>query len=82
MAMDRETIAKTIFGSDYSHNGVIPAALGSSALTWDQLGEASQWYKYNPDEFARLAAGAGWHVDQVWTDDRGLFSVQYLTVDA
>lgn len=36
-------------------------------------------YKYTPKEFAVLAAGAGWHVDQVWTDDRGLFSVQYLT---
>ena len=23
---------------------------------------------------------AGWRVEQVWTDDRGLFSVQYLTV--
>jgi dimethylhistidine N-methyltransferase len=36
-------------------------------------------YKYAPPEFATLAARAGWHVDQVWTDDRGLFSVQYLT---
>jgi L-histidine Nalpha-methyltransferase len=35
-------------------------------------------YKYAPQEFAALAAGAGWHVEQVWTDDRGLFSVQYL----
>jgi dimethylhistidine N-methyltransferase len=37
-------------------------------------------YKYAPKEFAELAAAAGWHVDQVWTDDRGLFSVQYLTL--
>ena len=37
-------------------------------------------YKYNPGEFAVLAARAGWRVDQVWTDDRGLFSVQYLTI--
>jgi dimethylhistidine N-methyltransferase len=37
-------------------------------------------YKYAPKEFAALAAAAGWHVDQVWTDDRGLFSVQYLTL--
>jgi dimethylhistidine N-methyltransferase len=37
-------------------------------------------YKYNPDEFADLAARAGWKVEQVWTDDRGLFSVQYLTI--
>jgi dimethylhistidine N-methyltransferase len=37
-------------------------------------------YKYNPAEFADLVGGAGWRVDQVWTDDRGLFSVQYLRV--
>jgi dimethylhistidine N-methyltransferase len=36
-------------------------------------------YKYSPPEFAALAAAAGWAVDQIWTDDRGLFSVQYLT---
>jgi dimethylhistidine N-methyltransferase len=35
-------------------------------------------YKYTPREFATLAAAAGWHVAQYWTDDRGLFSVQYL----
>jgi dimethylhistidine N-methyltransferase len=37
-------------------------------------------YKYTPQEFASLAASAGWRVEQVWTDDRGLFSVQYLSV--
>ena len=37
-------------------------------------------YKYNPPEFAALAAEAGWRVEQLWTDDRGLFSVQYLSV--
>jgi dimethylhistidine N-methyltransferase len=37
-------------------------------------------YKYNLPEFAALAAAAGWRVQQVWTDDRTLFSVQYLEV--
>jgi dimethylhistidine N-methyltransferase len=37
-------------------------------------------YKYNVHEFAQLAAAAGWRVEQVWTDDRILFSVQYLEV--
>ena len=37
-------------------------------------------YKYSPPEFARLAAAAGWRVEQVWTDDRELFSVQYLSI--
>jgi dimethylhistidine N-methyltransferase len=36
-------------------------------------------YKYSLDDFAGLAAAAGWHVEQVWTDDRGLFSIQYLS---
>jgi dimethylhistidine N-methyltransferase len=37
-------------------------------------------YKYNLHEFDELAAAAGWRVEQVWTDDRALFSVQYLEV--
>ena len=35
-------------------------------------------YKYNLDEFALLAASAGFAVEQVWTDEQHLFSVQYL----
>jgi dimethylhistidine N-methyltransferase len=38
-------------------------------------------YKYNQDEFASLAAASGWRVDQMWTDDRNLFSVEYLVRD-
>ncbi len=37
-------------------------------------------YKYTLDEFARLAGGAGFAVERVWTDTVELFSVQYLTV--
>ncbi|MBI1298538.1 L-histidine N(alpha)-methyltransferase [bacterium] len=36
-------------------------------------------YKYSLYEFAELAAQAGWRVQQVWTDEQQLFSVQYLT---
>jgi dimethylhistidine N-methyltransferase len=36
-------------------------------------------YKYSPHEFAELAAAAGWRIEQLWTDDRGLFSVQYCS---
>jgi peptide/nickel transport system substrate-binding protein len=56
MAMDRPTLAKTIYGSDFSDNGVIPAALGTAALTSGQLGDASQWYKFNLDEAKKLIA--------------------------
>jgi dimethylhistidine N-methyltransferase len=37
-------------------------------------------HKYSLDDFARLATHSGWQVQQVWTDERQLFSVQYLTV--
>lgn len=39
-------------------------------------------YKYTLDRFDRLARSAGFRVQEVWTDDDGLFSVQYLTVVA
>jgi len=37
-------------------------------------------YKYTLEEFAHLAATAGFTVERVWTDSRQLFSVQYLRV--
>jgi dimethylhistidine N-methyltransferase len=37
-------------------------------------------YKYSREAFARLAHAAGLAVRRVWTDDTGLFSVQYLEV--
>lgn len=38
-------------------------------------------YKYTLDEFADLVDEAGLSVDEVWTDDRSYFSVQYCSVD-
>ena len=35
-------------------------------------------YKYSLEEFAGLANAAGLRRERVWTDERGLFSVQYL----
>jgi dimethylhistidine N-methyltransferase len=57
------------------HVGKVEIRFGRGESIWT---EAS--YKYNPKDFAELAASAGWQVEQVWTDDRGLFSVQYLEV--
>lgn len=37
-------------------------------------------HKYTLDDFARLAADAGFTVERVWTDPRALFSVQYLAI--
>jgi L-histidine Nalpha-methyltransferase len=36
-------------------------------------------YKYSPDDFATLAGRVGLAVRAVWTDEGGLYSVQYLT---
>ena len=36
-------------------------------------------YKYTLEEFAALAAQAGFSISQVWTDQNNLFSVQLLT---
>ena len=63
-------IAQTVRVADVE----IPFARGESIWT-----EAS--YKYNQDEFADLVSGAGWRVEQMWTDDRSLFSVEYLVRD-
>jgi dimethylhistidine N-methyltransferase len=56
--------------------------IGDSEISF-KLGE-SIWtessYKYTLEEFAQLAATAGFTVEGVWTDPRQLFSVQYLTV--
>jgi dimethylhistidine N-methyltransferase len=38
-------------------------------------------YKYTLDSFRELARAAGLSVRQVWTDEAGWFSVQYLEVD-
>jgi len=56
--------------------------IGESEIFF-KLGE-SIWtessYKYTLEEFAQLAASAGFNVERVWTDPRNLFSVQYLKV--
>jgi len=35
-------------------------------------------YKYDLKDFERMASGAGFNVERVWTDERQWFSVQYL----
>jgi dimethylhistidine N-methyltransferase len=37
-------------------------------------------YKYRLDEFSDLAAGAGYRVERVWTDEQTLFGVYFLRV--
>ena len=49
----------------------IPFSKGESIRT-----ESS--YKFNLNEFEQMATSAGFKVEQVWTDERQWFSVQYL----
>ena len=49
----------------------IPFAKGESIWTENS-------YKYNLDEFERMASAAGFGVERVWVDERQWFSVQYL----
>jgi dimethylhistidine N-methyltransferase len=39
-------------------------------------------YKYDLEQFERMAAEAGWRVARVWTDDKRWFSVQYLVTES
>ena len=39
-------------------------------------------YKYAPDEFAALAAKAGFDFVRMWTDEAGLFGVFYFVSPA
>jgi dimethylhistidine N-methyltransferase len=54
--------------------------LGNLSITFTK-GE-SIWtessYKFNLDDFALMATGAGFQVERVWTDERQWFSIQYL----
>lgn len=36
-------------------------------------------YKYTPEEFKALAREAGWRSEKVWQDERGYFSLHFLT---
>jgi dimethylhistidine N-methyltransferase len=54
-------------------SAAFPFATGESIWT-----ESS--YKYRLDEFAQMAATAGFAVERVWMDSPELFSVQYLTL--
>jgi len=57
--------------------------IGRSSI-WFAAGESictEHSYKYTREMFRELAMEAGLALEQVWTDDAGLFSVQYLTVE-
>ncbi|HSH03381.1 MAG TPA: L-histidine N(alpha)-methyltransferase [Anaerolineae bacterium] len=57
------------------------------AVAGEQIAfEEGEWiwtessYKYTLAEFESLAGAVGWRVEQVWTDENKLFSVQYLSL--
>ncbi len=54
MAIDRQAIGKAVYNNQYADNGVLPAGLGDWALAPNQLGDAAQYYTYNPDAAKKL----------------------------
>src|SRR5690606_6587674 len=48
------------------------------AFAQDEYIHTESRYKYTPEGFAQLAGQAGFALQQVWMDERKLFSVQYL----
>lgn len=58
LAIDRDTIGKVLFNGDFLNNGVMSAA-GRGALPPDQLGAASQYFKYDPTQAKKLVTEAG-----------------------
>lgn len=59
LAIDREAIGKAVFNGQYQNNGVLASAKGKWALPPDQLGSASQWFKYDPAQAKQLLAASG-----------------------
>jgi dimethylhistidine N-methyltransferase len=57
--------------------------LGDTAITFeqDERTRTECSYKFTLDQFAALAAKAGFSVRRVWCDRNKLFSVQYLVAD-
>lgn len=56
-------------------------AIGSHRIDFRE-GEAiftESSYKYTLEGFAGLAAASRWRVEQIWTDEQRMFSVQYMT---
>ena len=58
LAIDRDTIGKVLFNGTY-HLGGVMSAVGNGALPPDQLGAASQYFKYDPAKAKQLVAAAG-----------------------
>jgi dimethylhistidine N-methyltransferase len=46
----------------------------------DETIQTESCYKYEPDDFRRLAGAVGFELREVWTDPRSYFSMQCLTL--
>ncbi|PSQ96362.1 MAG: L-histidine N(alpha)-methyltransferase [Bacteroidetes bacterium SW_9_63_38] len=58
----------------------VTVAGGSIAFAEGETIHTEYSYKYTLEDFAALMQEAGFAVDEVWTDERSYFSVQYCTV--
>jgi peptide/nickel transport system substrate-binding protein len=59
MALDRQAISKAMYDGVSHDNGVLSSAKVGWALAPDQLGDGSQYFKYNPDLAKKLVAESG-----------------------
>lgn len=59
LALDRDAIGKAMFSGVYHNNGVLSSAKEGWALPPDQLGDGSQYFKYNPDLAKKLVSESG-----------------------
>ena len=59
LALDRDAISKAMFGGVSHDNGVLSSAKAGWSLPPDQLGEGSQYFKYNPDLAKKLVSESG-----------------------
>jgi dimethylhistidine N-methyltransferase len=56
----------------------------AGSAVWFAAGESictEHSYKFTREMFREMAMSAGLALDNIWTDDQGLFSVQYLVVE-
>jgi peptide/nickel transport system substrate-binding protein len=60
MAIDRDALAKVIYGGEASAPVFLPAYMGKwSMLVSDLPADTQQWYKYNPGDAKKLLEAAG-----------------------
>jgi peptide/nickel transport system substrate-binding protein len=59
MAIDRNAVGRAVLGNKYAIAGLVSPAFGKWALPVDQLGDATKYFKYDPNAAKQLLQAAG-----------------------